>query len=432
MKRSATRDSGVPWIGQIRADWPILPAKAVFKQRSTASQPDDVHLTPSQHHGVMPQAEFMALTGNQVVLNLSGADKMRHVEPGDYISHLRSFQGGLEYSAYKGKVSAAYTVLSPRKEVEPQYFRFLFKSTQYVQGLQTTTDQMRDGQSIRYGQFALLPLPYPPLAEQRRIAEFLDRETAQIDDLIAKQEQLIATLAERLAARMFTAVTSGLDRLATLVPSGADWFASRPDTWSVQKLGRLGSVTLGKMLQASASEVGELRPYVRAGNIQEYGLDLTEVKYMPFSPLEAAKLDLRAGDLLVVEGGAGYGRSDVLPEDLPLWSFQNHVIRFRSGSRASARYLDYVIKAVRATGHFEAMSSFATIPNVSADKLSGIKVPVPPVDVQSHIANELDESKGAVDELINAARRSMDLLRERRQALISAAVTGQIDVGGAS
>ena len=208
MKSAPTRDSGIPWVGQIRSDWPILPAKAVFKQRSTASRPDDVHLTPSQQHGVMPQSDYMALTGNQVVLNLSGADNMRHVEPGDYISHLRSFQGGLEYSAHKGKVSAAYTVLAPRKEVDPHYFRFLFKSKQYVQGLQTTTDQMRDGQSIRYGQFALLPLPYPPLEEQRRIAEFLDRETAQIDELIAKQEQLISTLAERWQAELAKVVAS--------------------------------------------------------------------------------------------------------------------------------------------------------------------------------------------------------------------------------
>ena len=121
-------DSGVDWLGKLPVAWPVVPAKAVFGERKSRSNAEDTHLTPSQTYGVLPQAEYMEISGNRVVLNLSGADNMRHVEAGDYVSHLRSFQGGLEYSSLRGKVSAAYTVLSPRGSVDSIYFKYLFKS----------------------------------------------------------------------------------------------------------------------------------------------------------------------------------------------------------------------------------------------------------------------------------------------------------------
>ena len=92
------RESGVRWLGAIPAEWAVKPANAVLHERKVKSFPGDEHLTPSQSHGVLPQSEYMSRTGNKVVLNLTGADSMRHVEPNDFISHLRSFQGGFEHS----------------------------------------------------------------------------------------------------------------------------------------------------------------------------------------------------------------------------------------------------------------------------------------------------------------------------------------------
>lgn len=187
---SELRDSAVAWLGSVPTAWEIVPARALFGERKGRSAVSDVHLTPSQKYGVLPQEEYMKITGNKVVLNLTGADNMRHVEAGDYVSHLRSFQGGLEYAGIPGKVSAAYTVLKPKVTLDSRFFRYLFKSDLYVQALQTTTDQLRDGQSIRYPQFSQISLPQPPLEEQRAIADYLDRETAQIDAFIAKNENL--------------------------------------------------------------------------------------------------------------------------------------------------------------------------------------------------------------------------------------------------
>ncbi|BAU32063.1 restriction endonuclease subunit S [Microcella alkaliphila] len=385
----------------------------------------------------MPQAEYMALTGNKVVLNLSGADNMRHVEPGDYISHLRSFQGGLEYSAYEGKVSAAYTVLTPRKEVDPHYFRFLFKSTHYVQGLQTTTDQMRDGQSIRYGQFALLPLPYPPLAEQRRIAEFLDRETAQIDELIAKQEQLISTLAERRTSVILNGVARGFSGVE-LKDSEADWLGKVPAHWQIRRLKY--SVRFSKNgVWGDEPDGGESDVWViRVADFDRVRRTVTKDKqtYRKVSYSDRNGRLLLPGDLLLEKSGGGE-KSPVgfvaIYEDAEPALTSNFVARLQVESDCDSRYWLYVHAALYASRVTErSIKQTSGIQNLDQSSYFNELAPFPPLEEQRSIANEID---ARLDAILAAGRKAellIDRLRERRQALISAAVTGQIDVGGAS
>lgn len=417
-------------IGSVPSSWSVTPLQAVVRPlgKKNAGMAESNLLSLS--YGSIIRKDIDTLEG----LLPESFEGYQIVEKNDLVFRFtdlqndqRSLRSGLVPE--RGIITSAYLAVRPVR-IDPSYFAYLMRAYDNEKVFYSFGGGVR--QSLKFDDVKRLPIPVPPDDEQRRIAQFLDRETAQIDELIAKQEQLISTLAERVGTQIREAVTGGFYSASELVPSGADWFSDRPRHWSSQRLGRLGSVTLGKMLQTSSESVGELRPYVRAGNIQEYGLDLTEVKYMPFTAAEARKLDLRAGDLLVVEGGAGYGRSDVVREDLPSWGFQNHVIRVRPNERCDVRFLDYVVKAIRSSGHFEAMSAFATIPNVSAEKLAALRVPVPPVDEQVRLADDLDRSGRDVRRLTEHAVKTVDLLRERRQALISAAVTGQIDVGGAS
>jgi type I restriction enzyme S subunit len=127
----------------------------------------------------------MTKTGTKVVLNLSAPDNMKRVQPGDLIAHLRSFQGGLEKSDLAGKVSTAYTVIEPLATADPNFFRWVLKSPPYIQTLSSSLEQLRDGQSVKFGDFAAIPLPLPPIDEQRRIADFLDDRVARIDQIIA-------------------------------------------------------------------------------------------------------------------------------------------------------------------------------------------------------------------------------------------------------
>lgn len=418
------------WLGETPKNWPILPAKSLFSNPVERNYTDDIHLTPSQKYGVLPQTEYMEVTGNRVVLNLSGADNMRHVETGDFVSHLRSFQGGLEYSPFRGKVSSAYTVLRPRREIEPRFYKYLFKSGRYVQGLATTTEQLRDGQSIRYEQFALLRLPYPPLEEQKTIADFLDQELHRVDSLTEKQAMLVRRLRERKNALLKEHVL-GIDSSSRASNSHQkEWLAGVPENWQITKIRREFSLTLGKTLNAAANSGDIETPYLRAGNIQESGIDLSETKTIAATAKERADLKLIEGDVVVVEGGAGYGRSDVLEQPLVGWIFQNHVIRARSQGSVPPEYLDYYIKYLRSIGHFEKLSSYATIPSISSEALGQISIPKPPVDVSRQIIKILQQEFREHDALITKSQRLIEILSERRAALISAAVTGKIDVRG--
>lgn len=206
-----TNSHGAFWLDSIPANWDLVPAWTVWQERSERCHDDDVHLTPSQTHGVISQQEYMEITGSKVVLNLSSSANMKHVEPGDFIIHLRSFQGGLEYSKVAGKVSNAYTVLRPAIELVPSYFRWLFKSAPFISGLAGSTDQMRDGQSINFKKFSTFSLPLPDLETQRRIADRLDRETAETEALIKECTALKELLLKRRQVLITDMVTGKVE-----------------------------------------------------------------------------------------------------------------------------------------------------------------------------------------------------------------------------
>lgn len=197
-----------------------------------------------------------------------------------------------------------------------------------------------------------------------------------------------------------------------------DWFGEPPEGWTSAPLGYYFDVVLGKMLNASkdSGETGSA-PYLAAGSIQPERLILDETKTMPFSENELAQYELRQNDIVVVEGGAGYGRSHLLREGLPGWGFQNHVARLRTRGTVDPGFLAYCLKACLASGYIEANNRTATLPSLSRDVLRSLPVPLPPVDEQRAIAEYLDHETAQIDELIAEQRRLVELLHERLDAV---------------
>ncbi len=430
------RDSGVGWLGDTPAAWSVVPARALFGERKQKSSAIDVHLTPSQKYGVLPQAEYMEITGNKVVLNLSGADNMRHVEAGDYVSHLRSFQGGLEFAGIPGKVSAAYTVLKPKVALEPRFFKYLFKSDLYVQALQTTTDQLRDGQSIRYGQFTLIPLPYPELDEQRAIADYLDRETAQIDAFIAKNEELITLLTERRAATISELVLRGKNSSAPLRESGVEGMGMVPAHWGTQPI-----VTLARVLTSTVdkkSYPGEFP--VRLCNYTD--VYYSEVIRSDDGLMEATanrdqitRFSVLAGDVPFTkdsESSDDIGISSYVARDLPGVVYGYHLGIYRPNDTRRSKYIKYLLDTAYVKDYFVRRTPGVTRVGLAQSVIRYLRAPVPPVDEAMAVADEIEHAVGHIDSSLSLVRAGITLARERRAALISAAVTGKIDVGVAA
>ena len=205
------RSSGVSWLGDIPAHWEIVRSNRLFAQRNTKALLSDEQLTASQQYGVIPLARFLELERRRVVQVLTGADILRHVEPNDFVISMRSFQGGIESSKWKGAVSSAYVVLVPSQSVNHSFFTYLLKATPYIQALQSTSNLVRDGQALRFENFALVDLPLVPFNEQAAIAEYLDDQTARLDSLADSVREAILRLMELRTSLIAAAVTGKID-----------------------------------------------------------------------------------------------------------------------------------------------------------------------------------------------------------------------------
>ena len=205
------KDSGVEWLGEIPTHWEVVGSKVLFTHRKEGARHDDQQLTASQQHGVIPQRQFIEAEGRSVVQVVTGADILKHVEPNDFVMSMRSFQGGLEHSNYRGRISSAYVIVRPSDRVDCGYFSFAFKSTTYIQALQSTSDLVRDGQALRFSNFVQVPLPLISLQEQKTIASYLDRKVGQVDRLGDAMARAIQHLTEYRTALISAAVTGKID-----------------------------------------------------------------------------------------------------------------------------------------------------------------------------------------------------------------------------
>lgn len=205
------RDSGVKWIGEVPEHWEIVPSTWLFAESKELAHLDDLHLSATQKYGVIPLAEYERLEERRVTHAVRNVEKRKHVEQDDFVISMRSFQGGIERVKARGCVRSSYVVIQAGLGADKDYFAYLFKSGSYIQGLQATSSFIRDGQDLNYGNFRQVRLPKPKIDEQKRIAQFLDRETARIDALSRKTEHSVNLLKERRSAFITAAVTGQID-----------------------------------------------------------------------------------------------------------------------------------------------------------------------------------------------------------------------------
>ena len=430
---SSYETTGIEWLRDLPRGWQLHEGKRLFSNRREPSLIEDEQLAASQQYGVVPQALMMSMNDAKVMLALKGTSTFRHVEAGDFVISLRSFEGGIEYSAYSGCVSPAYTVLAARKQISREYYRHLLKSGPFVGALQSTTDSLRDGKAITFGQFGAIPLPIPSLEEQSQIARFLDYETAKIDALIEKQQQLIALLKEKRQAVISHAVTKGLNPDAPLRDSGVEWLGEVPAHWTVGKCGFYLSILSGFAFHSMGFSVHENDVRLLRGiNVAVSKIRWDEtVRWRRFAgdglkPYEMAENDLVLGmDRPLI--GEGVRVAKIRRDDLPCLLLQR-VARLKTGDRLVSDYLMHILSSDMFEAHFSPETTGVSVPHISPSQIADFVIPIPPIEEQKMIIAHLDTQTRNLDALAMRASEAERLLQERRTALISAAVTGKIDV----
>jgi type I restriction enzyme, S subunit len=202
-----------------------------------------------------------------------------------------------------------------------------------------------------------------------------------------------------------------------------------PDGWRVGQVKHAATVTLGKMLQSKDAGSDVRAPYLRAANVQPDGvLALDDMNEMWFGEAELAQLSIRRGDVVVVEGGqGGFGRAAYVDDDLSGWGFQNSINRLRPVGDFSGRFIAFYLIALRASDFIRAYANVVSMPHLTAEKLARIPIPLPPLEEQRAIADYLDRETARIDTLIEEQQRLIELLRERRNAVVDRALSFGLD-----
>ncbi len=276
---------------------------------------------------------------------------------------------------------------------------------------------------------ALFPLP--PLSEQRGIAGFLDRATGRVDALVAKKRRLLALLAERRQALITHAVTRGLDPHAPTRPTKIDWLGNVPTHWEVKRLKNLLREPLSYGANESAEGDDPDHPrYIPITDIAEDG-SLRDETYRTLDPEAAADYLLQDGHVLLARSGATVGKTYLYREGVGAAAYAGYLIR--------ARFKDTDVTAsffrmfTESRSYWEWVRSIfiqSTIQNISAEKYAVLPLPLPPPHEQRAIVAHLDAATTRLDGLSARVAAAIDRLGEYRAALITAAVTGQVDVRG--
>ncbi len=328
-------------------------------------------------------------------------------------------------------VPAAYNqacvAINPGKAISIVFLRYFFIAAyRAIRDGGNETSQMNLNMDI-VRHFKII---VPPREEQTQIAKFLDYETAKIDALIAKQQQLIALLQEKRQAVISHAVTKGLNPAAPLRDSGVAWLGQVPAHWTMKRLKHISpQITVGIVVNPSTftTEVG--LPFIHGGDIREGRINATDArKISPDASEQNAKTKLEEGDVLTVRVGATRGTTAVVPPECEGGNCAS-VMLIRNGD-FNSDWLCFAMNNRLIQFQIELVEYGAAQPQFNISHATEFQIPTPERDEQNKIVDYLKKRMVVFEQLIAKAETAIELLQERRTALISAAVTGKIDVRG--
>ena len=425
----AMKDSGVPWLGAVPEHWDVLPNRAIFDEVKDRDRPDADMLSVTITKGVIRQQTLLEDSSKKDSSKLDRS-AYKFVRSGDIAyNKMRAWQGAVGVSEYEGIISPAYVVQRPRKGGTSRYLHYLLRTPDFAKEAERWSYGITsDMWSLRPEHFRMIYSCLPPLPEQAAIVRFLDHADRRIRRYIRAKQKLIKLLGEQKQAIIHRAVTRGLDPNVRLKPSGVEWLGDVPEHWEVASLRHRYSQVLGKMLDSKRITGESLLPYLRNTDVQWDRINVDGLPQMDIAPAEYERYTVRAGDLLVCEGGE-VGRAAIWTGSLPLCGFQKALHRLRpfNPERDVPRFLYFALRAA-AKGNAFSDGHVSTIAHLTGEKLRGHPFPFPPREEQQAIAQWIDGELVNIGDATECTAQQIDLLREYRTRLIADVVTGKLDV----
>lgn len=425
------KDSGIDWIGKIPDEWKIEKGKRIFAQRNERGNKINLELlSPTQKYGVIPQTLYEELTTYSAVKLKEGTDlsQLKTVHKGDYCISLRSFQGGFEYSKYEGVVSPAYQIFYAIKNIDECYYKYLFKDQTFIAKMNSFTMSLRDGKNIAFSDFGNTYIPLPPLPEQTKIANFLDKKCAQIDSIIEESKKSIEEYKAWKQSVIFEAVT-GKNLSCKKKNSGIEWISEIPENFIITRIKHIATLAGRIGWQGLTSqEYSDEGCYLITGiNFSNGEINWESCVRVPYSRWEeASQIQIENGDLLITKDGT-VGKVAIVNNMPDKTSLNSGVLLIRQNKKVcSTRFLFWILQSNVFWKWFNYINAGnSTIIHLYQHDFSNFSFPNPSIEIQNEISNYLDKKCTQIDSLISEKQSLIKDLAEYKKSLIFEAVTGK-------
>jgi type I restriction enzyme, S subunit len=410
------KESGVEWLGEVPEHWDILPAKhRIISSAGGTSIKGQCADEPSD--GLYPG---FSASGQDIWLEQPDFNK-----PGIVLSAVGARCGKAFKADGSWGVVANTHCLFPNAGSDRNFLWYVTNQESWWEKGGTAQPFVKVSETLAR------KWSFPSLSEQVAIAAFLDRETAKIDALVAEQRRLIELLKEKRQAVISHAVTKGLNPHAPMKPSGIDWLGDVPEHWEVHRVKSVSTfITSGpRGWSERIGDDGSL--FIQSGDLNEFlAVDFVHAKRVQVEvDAESARTRICDGDVVVCVTGAKTGNVAVC-HSVPEPAYVNqHLCLIRPSERIRPLFLGMLLKSEIGQTYF-ALSQYGLKQGLSLQDVKEGPVPLPTREEQDAVIERLNVETAKLDALTAEAERAIELLQERRTALISAAVTGKIDVRG--
>ena len=439
------KPSGVEWLGDVPEHWDVRRLKDMLLSRKGAIKtgPFGSQLLSSEmYEGEIKVYNQRSVIDSDFESGENYISKEKYMElkefetfPGDFLITTRGTIGRcsiLPQNAEKGILHPCLMRLQTDKsKIIDRFLEIIIEESNVVFEQLKLKSNGTTIEVIYQDSLKNVITPLPPISEQQAIAAFLDSETGRIDALVAKKERLIELLREERSALISSAVTGGLDPSVKLEPSGVEWLGDVPKHWEILALKRIVNIPVTDGPHETPEILDEGIPFVSAEAIKNDQIDFTKIR--GFISIEdhkkySLKYKPHRDDIFVIKSGATTGNVAMVETDdeFNIWS---PLAAVRPNQKVSfPRFLFHFVKSKEFLTAIQLGWSFGTQQNIGMNVIENLFVTLPPLPEQQAIAAFLDQETAKIDALISKVEAVIAKLKEYRTALISAAVTGKIDV----
>ncbi len=432
----AYKESGIPWVGKIPEHWEMRRVKHIARKIIGGGTPDtsvSSHWATEKKDSYLwvsiediTKSNFIRDTKKYITKSGLESSSAKIIPPFSILYSIYASLGKIAYSDLPVTTNQAILAIQPQDNLFYKFlFYFLHSTTRDIITLSSMTTQ----NNISLFVVQNLKIPLPPLEEQKKIADFLDKKTHQIEEFINKKQKLITLLEEKKQTLINQCVTQGLDSSASLKDSGVEWLGKIPTHWEVRRLASFGSFSKGgNISRGDLSESGN--SVILYGDIYtKYEIKTSNLKSKVAKDLESLAPSICKGDILFAGSGEtkeDIGKAIVYQGDEKAFT-GGDIIILRQVENDSL-FLSYSLNSQYAKAFKAVESKGEIIVHIYASNLRELKIPLPPLEEQKAIAEYLDTQIEKIDLAICKIKSQINLIKEYKTTLISEAVCGRVGI----